>query len=89
MVGPAAKRASAGHLIETHGVSQRRVCRLLQLHRSVARYQSTPRSDELALEKRLKALAEQYPRYGYCLLHGMLKNEGLVTNRKRTYRIYR
>ena len=38
--------------------------------------------------KSLKALAEQYPRYGYCLLRGMLKNEGLVTNRKRTYRIY-
>ena len=88
MVGPAAKRASAGHLIETHGVSQRRVCRGLQLHRSVARYQSTPRSDDPALEKRLKALAEQYPRYGYSLLHGMLKNEGWVTNRKRTYRIY-
>ena len=55
----------------------------------MARYQRPPGSDELALEKRLKALAEQYPRYGYLLLHGMLKNEGLVVNRKRTYRIYR
>ena len=86
---PAAKKAAAGHLIQTYGASQRRVCRLLQLHRSMARYQRPPGSDELALEKRLKALAEQYPRYGYLLLHGMLKNEGLVVNRKRTYRIYR
>ena len=37
---------------------------------------------------RLKTLGEQYPRYGYLLLHGMLQAEGLVTNRKRTYRLY-
>ena len=34
-------------------------------------------------------LAEQYPRYGYPTLHAMLKNEGLVVNPERTYRIYR
>ncbi len=38
---------------------------------------------------RLKSLAEQYPRYGYPTLHGLLKAEGLVQNRKRTYRLYR
>lgn len=36
----------------------------------------------------MKALAEQYPRYGYLMLHQFLKQEGLVVNRKRTYRIY-
>ena len=29
-----------------------------------------------------------YPRYGYQLLHGLLKMEGLVRNKKRTYRLY-
>ena len=38
---------------------------------------------------RLKVLAERYPRYGYLTLHEMLKREGRVINRKRTYRIYR
>ena len=28
------------------------------------------------------------PRYGYLLLHGMLRAEGLVRNKKRTYRLY-
>ncbi len=28
------------------------------------------------------------PRYGYLLLYGLLKAEGLVQNRKRTYRLY-
>jgi putative transposase len=36
----------------------------------------------------MKALAEQYPRYGYLMLHELLRREGLVSNRKRTYRIY-
>jgi len=33
-------------------------------------------------------LATQYPVYGYLLLHGLLKQEGLVVNKKRTYRLY-
>lgn len=37
----------------------------------------------------MKALAERYPRYGYLMLHEFLRAEGLVVNRKRTYRIYR
>ena len=41
------------------------------------------------LRERLKQLAAEYPRYGYELLHGMLKAEGLVVNEKKTYRIYR
>ena len=46
------------------------------------------RSDE-GLRTRLRKLAEQYPRYGYPTLHGLLKAEGLVQNRKKTYRLYR
>ena len=37
---------------------------------------------------RLKALGEQYPKYGYPTLHDMLFLEGREINRKRTYRIY-
>jgi putative transposase len=33
-------------------------------------------------------LAAEYPRYGYLMLHGLLKAEGLVVNRKKTYRLY-
>lgn len=40
------------------------------------------------LRARLRELAEQYPRYGYLMLHAMLRAEGLVVNRKRTYRVY-
>ena len=41
-----------------------------------------------ALKARLKELATQKPAYSYLLLHALLKAEGLVINRKRSYRIY-
>lgn len=46
------------------------------------------RPSDTALKARLKQLGEQYPRYGYLMLHAMLKTEGLVINRKKTYRVY-
>lgn len=48
----------------------------------------TKKGDE-ALTLRLKELAVQYPRYGYLMLHELLKREGRVINEKRTYRLYR
>jgi len=69
-------------------LSQRRACRLVGIHRSVARHRSC-RGNDTALRDRMKALATEFPRYGYQILHGMLKAEGLVVNEKRTYRIYR
>ncbi len=40
------------------------------------------------LRDRLKELARDHSSYGYLFLHSMLKTEGLVVNKKRTYRIY-
>ncbi len=40
------------------------------------------------LRNRLKVLAAEYSRYGYLMLHGLLKGEGLVINKKHTYRLY-
>ena len=50
-------------------LSQRRACRLVGIHRSVARHQSQ-RGNDSELRERLKQLAGEYPRYGYDLLHG-------------------
>ncbi|MBC6907346.1 hypothetical protein DWB84_18060 [Saccharophagus sp. K07] len=36
----------------------------------------------------LKALAAQYPQYSYLMLQSLLRREGIVINKKRTYRIY-
>ena len=73
--------------MQIHGISERHACRVLKVHRSVMRY-SSHGQDDTALRERLKLLAAQYPRYGYLMLHALLKRERLVQNRKRTYRIY-
>ena len=81
------RRRAVEHLKRRH-VSERRACRLTGFSRSAAWYRLQGRDDS-ALRSRLKALAQQYPRYGYPTLHDMLRTEGLVINPKRTYRIYR
>jgi putative transposase len=87
VVTPAARRQAAGVCMEL-GLSQRRSCALVRLSRSSLRYQPR-RRDDSALRSRLRELAALYPRYGHPLLHGLLRSEGLVRNRKRSYRIYR
>ena len=84
---PAARRQAVGHVMERHGMSQRRACRLVGLSRSVAQYRCKPRNEEV-LRARLKELAARYRRYGYLRLHVLLAGEGLVVNAKRTYRLY-
>lgn len=76
------------YLMAQHGLSERTACRLVGISRSAHRYTSNRSSDE-ALCSELKQLAVQYPKYGYLMLHGLLRREGLVTNKKRTYRLYR
>lgn len=76
-----------GHLMKTLGLSERRSCRIVGWSRSVQQYRPKPRNDEGVIE-RMKALASENRRYGYLRLHAMLRREGLVENRKRTYRLY-
>ena len=84
---PASRKAAARHLIEHHRISERTACQLAGISRTAYRYQARSRQDG-ALRARLKELAVQQSAYGYLILHGLLKAEGLVINRKRTYRIY-
>jgi len=86
VVSPAARREAAG-LLKGHGLSERRSCRILRLSRSVLRYVQRPR-DDTALAERMKELADRHTRAGHPMLHGLLRAEGLVVNRKRSYRIY-
>lgn len=84
----ASQRRQAVDHLKDRRISERRACRLTGFSRSSACY-PLKGSNDMALRSRLKELAEQYPRYGYPTLHAMLNREGLVTNPKRTYRIYR
>ena len=87
MVKLASRKQAASYLIKRYSISERTACRLVSVSRTAFRYQPKPRSDD-RLRSRLKELASKQSAYGYLLLHGILKAEGLVINKKRTYRIY-
>lgn len=84
---PAQRREVVAYLQSAHTIGQRRAYRLAQLSRKAAAYRPVDRQDA-ALRLRLKELGERFSRYGYLMLHALLKSEGLVINHKRTYRVY-
>lgn len=87
MVTPAARKPIAQHLIDVFRLSERVFRKFSGLSRTALWYQSKTNTDN-GVRQRLKALATQYPCYGYLMLHGLLRGEGWVKNRKHTYRLY-
>lgn len=88
MVSPSARKEVVNHLVANGLRSRRKACLLVGLSRASLHYQSQLPLRDAPLKERLQVLAAQYPRYGYLMLHGLMKNEGLVTNRKRIWRLY-
>jgi putative transposase len=69
------------------GVSQRHVCRLLEVDPKTVR-RPERRGDE-AVRARLRTLAGERRRFGYRRLGILLQREGMIMNRKKLYRLYR
>ena len=95
MVGPRAKREAVRVIREEVGLSERRACGLIGMHRGSWRYQRRERN-EVALRARLRELAGERPRFGYRRLYIFLRREktedGALrwqVNHKRVYRLYR
>ena len=81
---PTQRRGVVAYLQSAHALSQRRACRLARLSRKAANHRPDTTKDA-ALTKRLKALGEQYPRYGYLMMHALLKREGLIEAWRQHY----
>lgn len=88
MVKPTAYRQAVGFLMAEFEFSLRRACRALGFNRSSWHYQSR-RPQQSELVERLRALASQRPRWGYRMLHEMLRREGVKVNHKCVYRLYK
>ena len=69
------------------GVSIRRACGAICFDTSSDLYKSR-RTDQAAVERRIKEIAETRVRYGYRRVHVLLRREGWVINMKKTRRIY-
>ena len=73
--------------MNTHQVSQRRVCDVLQVDRSAVRYQSK-KVDDVDLRGAIKRVARERRRFGYRRINVMLQREGIYMNHKKLRRIY-
>ena len=76
------------HLQSVHGFSQRRACRVTNCNRKTAQHISR-RPDDTDVRKQLKQLAHEHPRWGYKMLHAVLRQDGCEVNHKKVYRLYK
>lgn len=88
MVTPAARRNVVAHAVASHGMSERRACRVLGVDRSSHRYRSR-RPDDTGLRTRIRELAHERRRFGYRRLFILLRRGGEASGRNRIYRLYR
>ena len=73
--------------MEEHHLSERRACTLMNISRTLFRYQTKPDAN-VALMRRLQELAREWPRAGHPKLHALIQREGMIVNHKRTERLY-
>ena len=69
-------------------MSTRKVCRVLQIDRSLYTYK-TKRGEQAELELRITDICETRVRYGYRRVHVLLRREEWQINAKRVYRLYK
>lgn len=79
VVTPAGKRKAVAHLVDAHGMSERRACKAIGRCRMTVRYTVTP-SDDSAVRQRMRAIAQECRRFGYRRLHVLLRREGYLIN---------
>ena len=70
-------------------MSERRACRALGQARATQRYQSTTPGGEASLTTAILQLAQEFGRYGYRRITGLLRVQGWSVNHKRVERIWR
>lgn len=85
---PGAERKAVAHLVDAHGMSERRACKAIGYCRMTVRYRTT-RADEAGVRQRMRAIALERRRFGYRRLHVLLKREGYLINDKKLFRLYR
>ena len=90
MVTPDRRRIAVERVQQRFGVSERRACRVLGQPRSTQRRpKASPDDAEARLREHLRDFARCHPRLGWRKAHAVAHREGLVTNPKRTQRVWR
>ena len=88
MVGARVRRQQVAYA-QGRGLSSRRACALLSVARSTLGYQSRLAVRDAPAIAAMRALADQYPRYGYRRIRIFLKRAGHAMSPDRTHRLWR
>src|SRR5207247_7806159 len=88
MVGARVRRQQVAYA-QGRGLSGRRACALLSVARSTIRYVSRLIARDAPVVPAMRALAGQYPRYGYRTIRIFLRRQGHVMGTDRAYRLWR
>jgi len=88
MVSHRERRIVAKQIMTERGLSQRRICQLMQISRASVRY-APRRADEAGVVAQIREYAHRYPMYGYRMITALLKQDGYAMNLKRVYRVWR
>jgi putative transposase len=75
--------------LQADGLSQRQACALTGTARPTVQYKPRKKPADELVRDRLRAIAQERPRFGWRRLRIMLRREGIVLNHKRLRRIYR
>jgi putative transposase len=87
MARPALKRPVVEYILDHYGLTQRRACRLVKLHRSTFYYRSV-KDPQPELRLRMREIAQSRVRYGYRRIHVLLRREGFRLGKNQAYRLY-
>ena len=88
MVGARVRRQQVAYA-RSRGLSSRRACALLMVARSRLGYVSRLQARDAPAVAVMRALAAQYPRYGYRKIRIFLERQGHPMSAERTYRLWR
>jgi putative transposase len=88
MVSAPARRRQVA-LARERGVSQRRACALLGTARSGLSYSPRRAQKDAPIQRRMRELSAQYPRYGYRRIHVLLGRDGHRMSADRAHRLWR
>lgn len=75
--------------MQKYGLSERRVCKVLELNRSTLRYIKKLKPDYAKIKERIISLACKYGYYGYKKITDLLVIEGFKISRKQVAKIWR
>lgn len=90
LLGPNRKRSAVAVLRERFGVSERRACTVVDIHRSTMRLTPPPVTDEEAeLRVWLRRFSTDRPRWGRRRAAKMARRAGWKVNNKRIRRLWR